>query len=121
MDKKILKDVLENNFKNIDAIFIYKDGTPLAYKFAPYLPDNPDTFFTFNQEIEKIYKYLDKIQEGKLYHYGTTIGKKDIYMFIYKVKDEIYIFVFLNRKDLELSGIVMNYVMKPLSKYLALL
>jgi len=118
MDKKMLDKILGNHIKHVDAIFVYKAGVPLAYRFAPYVPDNPDSFFIYNHEIKKIYGYLDNIDVGKLYHYEVAIGKKIIYMFVYRVKDDVYIFVFLDTNDLELTGVAQKKIIKPLADYL---
>ncbi|NPA17429.1 hypothetical protein [Persephonella sp.] len=118
MNREMLDKILGNHTKHVDAIFVYRGGVPLAYRFAPYIPDNPDSFFAYNQEIEKIYRYLEDIDVGKLYHYEVTIGKKNVYMFVYRVKDDTYIFVFLDTKDLELAGVVQDRIIKPLADYL---
>ncbi|WP_293445115.1 hypothetical protein [Persephonella sp.] len=119
MNKKDLQSIFNHQPKHIDAVFVYQNGIPVAYMFAPYIPDNPETFFNYNSKIEKIYEYLKNISTDKLYHYGVSVNNKDIYLFVYKVDDDTYIFVFSDSQDIELGEIVYRQIIKPLKDYLS--
>jgi len=99
---------------------VYKDGIPTAYMFAPYIPDNPESFFNYNSNIEKIYRYLKDISTDKLYHYRVNVNNKDIYLFVYRIDDDTYVFVFSDSLDLELGEIIYRQVIKPIKDYLRL-
>lgn len=117
--KQILERVLSYNLKHVDAVFVYKDKLPVAYKFAYYIPDNPDTFYKFNSQIEKLLPFVNRLEENKLYHYTVTIDKKQVYLFVYRINTDTYIFVFSNDLDIELGPIIYENIIKPLKDYLA--
>ncbi|MBK3331701.1 hypothetical protein GWK41_01310 [Persephonella atlantica] len=119
MIKQALEKVLTYNLKHIDAVFVYKGSLPVAYKFASYIPDNPDTFYQFNSQIEKVLPFVERLEEDKLYHYKITIDKKQIYLFVYRINTDTYIFVFSDSLDLELGTIIYENIIKPLKDYLA--
>ncbi|WP_456465163.1 hypothetical protein [Persephonella sp.] len=115
----LLQKIFNHQLKHIDAIFLYKKGIPIGYVFAPYIPDNPESFFNYNSKIEKIYKYLKDISTDKLYHYSVNVNNKKIYLFVYKVDDDTYIFVFSDSLDLELGEIIYRQVVKPIKDYVS--
>ncbi len=118
MIKQMLERVLTYKLKHIEAIFVYKSGLPVAYKFANFIPDSPDTFYKFNRQIEKILPFVDRLEENKLYHYKINIDKKQVYLFVYRVNADTYLFIFSDSLDLELGPIIYENIIKPLKDYL---
>ncbi|WP_457625918.1 hypothetical protein [Persephonella sp.] len=117
MNKNELNEILNKPIKHAEAIFVYEGGIPTAYKFAPYVPDNPDTFFKYVSHIDRIYQHLKNISFNKLYHHKVRIDNKLVYMFVYRVKDDVYVFVFSDSLDIELGHILFEQVIKPIISY----
>ncbi len=119
MNKNQLQNILNYPLKHVEAVFVYQDGIPVAYLFAPYIPDNPETFFNYNSKIGKIFGYLKDISTDKLYHYSVNVNNKEVYLFVYKIDNNTYIFVFSDSPDLELGEIIYRQVIKPVKDYLS--
>ncbi|WP_457638694.1 hypothetical protein [Persephonella sp.] len=117
MKKELIEQIVGNNFKHVDAVFVYKDNLPVAYGFATYIPDTPDTFYTYNSHIEKLLPHLHKTEIGKLYHYPVQIGKKPVYLLVYRAGESTFVFVFLDSRDLDITGVILEKVIKPLANY----
>ncbi|WP_297454670.1 hypothetical protein [Persephonella sp.] len=112
--KKRINQIIGKNFKHVEAIFVYKDDSLISYKFAPFIEDNPDNFYKYTSHIDKILKYKNRLREKVLYYYKVHIGKKYVYLYVYRLYD-IYFFIFTDNLSLDTAPIVYEQILKPVT------
>ncbi|WP_029521516.1 hypothetical protein [Persephonella sp. IF05-L8] len=112
--RKRINQIIGKNFKHIEAIFVYKDVSLISYKFAPFVEENPDNFYKYVSHIEKVLEYRNRLKEKVLYYYKVSIGKKLIYLFVYRIYD-IYFFIFSDELNLKLAPIIYKQVLEPIT------
>ncbi|WP_029522067.1 hypothetical protein [Persephonella sp. KM09-Lau-8] len=112
--RKRINQIIGKNFKHIEAIFVYKDNSLVSYGFAPFIEDNPDNFYKYNSHIEKILEYKDRLREKVLYYYKVNLGKKYVYLFVYKIYD-MYFFIFTDELNLDIAPIIYEQILKPIT------